>query len=218
MLVDGLEDALDGEADDVAHEALDTLDDAAIILLGGVGTSLIEGMDALEVGGDIDFVAWAEFYAGGLDEAANATGGAVNEADAGEHLMDTATKGHDHGLGLSHVGGLAKDAVVENDDGIGAEDKAVGVTDGDVGGLELGIEEAEVAATPLLTGEFLNGGGLDGEVETCLGKEVAATRRSGSQKEPNTLSRLERGWSRGGSRPIGVSCPGWSRGDWKSGR
>lgn len=218
MLVDGLEDALDGEADDVAHEALDALDDAAIILLCGVGTGLVEGMDALEVGGDINFVTGTELYAGGLDEAADAAGGVMDEADPGKHLMDAATKGDDHGLGLGHVGRLAKDTVVEDDDGIGTEDKAVGVTGGDVGGLELGIEEAEVAATPLLAGELLNRGGLDGEVETCLGEEVAPTRRSGSQEEPNTLSRLERGWSRGGSRPIGVSCHGWSRGDWKSGR
>lgn len=172
VVLDGLEDTLDGEADDVGEGAFDALDEAALVLLSGVGAGFIEGVDVVKVGIEIDFVAGPKLHARGLDEAAHFL--VADEADAGEDLVDATAEGIEHEVGLGEVEGFAKDAVVERDEGIGAKHKAAGETGGDFAGLAVGVEEAELAGGPGAAGELVNEGGLDLVRDAGLLEQVAA--------------------------------------------
>lgn len=177
MVLDGLEDAFDGEADDVGERAFDALDEAAFVFLGSVGAGFVEGMDVAKVGVEIDFVAGTEFDAGGLDEAAHFL--VADEADTGEDLMNPAAEGLQHGVSLGEVGGLAEDAIIERDESIRAEHDAVGEAGGNFIGLAVGIEQAELPGRPRAAGEFVDKRGLDLVRKAGLLEQVAATGGAG---------------------------------------
>jgi len=154
MFLDALEDAFDGEADDIAEGALNALDETAFVFLGGVGPGFIEWVDVAEVGVEVHLGAGPELNAGGLEKAAHLV--VANKADAGEDLVDAAGKCFQHGVSLGEVSGLAKDAVVEGDKGIRSEHEATREAGGDFVGLAVGVEQAKLAGRPRATGEFVN--------------------------------------------------------------
>lgn len=177
IFLNGLEHTLDGEADDVTEGALNALDEAAFVFLGGVGAGFVEGIDVAEVGVEVDFSARAELDAGGLDEAAHFL--VSHEADAGEDFVDTTGKSFQHGVGLGEVGGFAEDALVESDQGIGTEHEAAGEAGGDFVGLAVGVEQAEFAGGPRATEEFVDLRRLDLVWDAGLLEQVAAAGRAG---------------------------------------
>jgi len=120
--VEGLGGASEGQADHVEVVAFDARDEAAAEALDGVGAGFVVRLAGREIARDVVVRKRNEVDEGGLDEAAALHVRETDESDAGEHGMSAAGKSFEHAASVVGGTGLAKDAAVERDDGVGSND------------------------------------------------------------------------------------------------
>ena len=129
------------QADDVIHRSLDTLDQPTPILLGRVGTGLVEGVNFAQVFSDQGLVEWTKGDTRRLHKAAALGFTSTQHADACEHLMRSATESAEHFYCMIKVTRLAKNLPIEHNHGVCPEDHIPEDRSRQLQSLHLGISE-----------------------------------------------------------------------------
>ncbi len=109
------------EPDDILHRSLNPLDQSSAILLGGVGTRLVQGIDLGQIVGDHRGIEAPERDPGALHETASGGDPSPDQANAGQDLVDPPPEAPEHLGGVRQIAGFAEDLAVEHDDGVGTE-------------------------------------------------------------------------------------------------
>ena len=130
-----------GEADDVIHRSLDTLDQPPPILLGCVRTGLIERVNFAQVFSDQGLVEWTKGDTRRLHKAAALDFTSTQHADACEHLMRSATESAQHFHCVIKVTWFTKNLPIEHDHGVCPEDHIPEYRSRELQSLHLGISE-----------------------------------------------------------------------------
>lgn len=180
----GLCDAGQGQADNVEVVAFDAGDVAASAALDGVGAGFVAGLTGREVTRDFVGGELREMDEGGFDEGAALGVGEADESDAGKDGVGATGKIFKHVAGVLGVAGLAEDAALQSDLGIGTDDD--GGTRG-ASGDEFGFGDGE--ALDQVVGGFAREGGLvdggreDGEREAGGVEDLCAAGGGGGEDE-----------------------------------
>lgn len=126
MLVKGGGDFVHGQADDIAHRALDAVDDEGTVILGRIGARLVHRIDAGVVVGLLGGRELFEMDAGGHGEIDGLSGVSVSQGDSGEDLVGTPVERGEHPRGLLTIGRFAEDGVAEEDERVRCDDDGLG--------------------------------------------------------------------------------------------
>jgi hypothetical protein len=177
VFVQGGEHAFNRESDHVAHRAFDALDQTPVVFLGRIAACLIEGIDALQIGFEVDFPEGPEPDPGGLCEAAQSPAALLHQADARQHFVDPAAKPLEHRPRLGEICRLAEDASFQGNDSIRTDDDAVRESRRHLGRFEPCVKQAELARGHSFAGQLFNAGRFDFKIDSGILQQGLTPRR-----------------------------------------
>lgn len=158
------------------------MDDHGAFVLNGVGTGLVEGLDARVVVGNEGII---ERFEGDLAEDGEGFFEAVGagDGDASADGVGAVAELAQHFGGVAEVVGFAEGDVVEIDESVGGDDEGSGLLMGDDGGLEAGVFEGEGFAAKGGVVAFFDFGDADFKLIAGFAEEFDATGRGGGKDE-----------------------------------
>ena len=171
----GLDDPGDRQADHILHGSLDLQDQPPPILLRGIGSGFVEGIDFGEISVDGRLIQGTEGDPCRLDETAAGNPSAAKQADAREDFVNPAAETAEHLDGVAPVAWLSQDLPIENDNGVGPEHQVSRCLGGYRERLELGVRQDKVPGRHS-SGQLLHVGGPDDHLESGRGEQIAAAR------------------------------------------
>ena len=86
------EDALHGQADDIAGRAFNALDQTAPVFLSRITAGFVKDRDASQIVIEINSLPGTKFHTRGFNETAKLSLASLHETHAGQHFMKTATE------------------------------------------------------------------------------------------------------------------------------
>jgi hypothetical protein len=152
VFVQGGQNAFHRQSDDIAHRAFNAFDQPSSVLLGGITSRFVEGMDAPQIVLKINCLPRAEFHPRGFDKAEEFPFALLHEADARQHFVNSTTKPFQHGPRFVEIARLSKDLPLERDHRVGAQNNAVWKPRGNFHRLALRVEQAEFPRRPPSSG------------------------------------------------------------------
>ncbi|HEY5707128.1 MAG TPA: hypothetical protein VIS96_16320 [Terrimicrobiaceae bacterium] len=183
MLAQGSENTFHGQSDNVAHGTLNAFDQTSSILLGGITTCFVEGMNALQILFEVNGLPGAKLHSRGFHKAAEFFFTLLDKANTRQHFVDATTKPLQHGPRFVEIAGLSKDLPIERNQGVGAQNDAVWKPRGDFHGLAFRVEKAKLPCRPPSTGQLFSPGGLGLKIDSRYSEQVTPPLGSGCQKE-----------------------------------
>ena len=184
MFFQGGENALDRQANDIAHRAFDAFDQASLVLLGGIAAGFVQGIDASQIIVKINGLPRTKLHPSRFDEAEEFAFALLHQADARQHFVNPAAKPFQHGPRFDRGRvGFPKILPLERDHGVGAQNNAVGKPRRDFNRLLLRIEQAKLPRSPISSGQFFDPRGLHSKIDARAFEQIAPSRRSGRQEE-----------------------------------
>jgi len=138
-------ESFERESDDIAEGTGDFGDNQFTIILNGIATSLVEGIDFGEVLTDLLFRQGMKGDVGADGKKAFAMGTQMKEANSGDHLMGMPLELAQHPMCVGEVTRFSENFTSEEHEGVGTKDKRVWNFFGDDAGFTVGVQEANFA-------------------------------------------------------------------------
>lgn len=172
-----ISDFFNGQADDIAPQAVDGLDEHFAVLLYAVGTGLVQDIYFLRV--------LKDGFIRKLFKMDSATGdpGAQNlriapEGDSGKDLVGPACKCAEHPPAVCQVMWLSKNLAILDHDGVGGQDQLSGVALCNLSSLRLGDgQDMRPGSGPAIPACLGPSCGIDGEDHAGLLQETPSAWR-----------------------------------------
>ncbi len=171
------------ESDDVAEGAGDFGHNEFAMILNGIATSFIEGIDFGEVLADLLFGQGMKGDVGADGKKAFAMGTQMEEANPGDHLMGLALELAEHPMRVGEVARFCEDFTSEKHEGVGTKDKRVWNFFGNDSGFAVGVQEANFARGQVVRGHLRGIAGNDTEFGSQLAQQIGTPGRRRSQDQ-----------------------------------
>ncbi len=176
-----VERGCEGKSDHIEEVTFDAGDPTRRVSLDAVGPGLVERVACSQVRSEFRAGNAGERDSRGFDMGSRHAG--VKDGDAGVNVVHATGKGAEHALRFAEMSGFVQDCVIENDGGIGGEDRGFRFGLGDAHGLFKG-KAADIGKRVFVPqARFVDVRGLDGVRQGDLKEQIMAARRGGGEDE-----------------------------------